>query len=217
MAKTTAPLFGFAATGSLGQSIVFASWRGVNYARRHVVPANPKTAAQTVTRTTFATLREMWKIMPPDGRTPWDAFASGRKFLGLNAFIGENMRVVRGDGDFKDFIGSPGARGGLPPTTVGFAQGSSTGEIDFTFTNPTPPSGWVLDSETSLAFPDQDPEVVFGGPLVVGNDDPPTGTNTLAGLGANVSCVCSGWITWVKPNLDLAYSVSVVGLVNSGA
>ena len=33
MAKTTAPLFGFGATGSLAKSIVFASWRGVGYAR----------------------------------------------------------------------------------------------------------------------------------------------------------------------------------------
>jgi hypothetical protein len=46
MAKLKSPLMSMDARGSLGKQIVFGNWKGVNYARQHVTPANPKTTAQ---------------------------------------------------------------------------------------------------------------------------------------------------------------------------
>lgn len=215
MARTTAPLLGFDATGQIAKTMVYGSWRGVKYARRYVIPANPQSAEQTITRTTFATLREMWKLMPAIGRAPWTAFATGRPFLNLNAFVGENMRVVRGDGDFQDFLGSPGARGGLPPTSFAAAQGSSSGEIDYTFGAPTVPTGWSIVTYQVTAFPDQDPVDDLVGPVLC--DEDATATFTQAGMTANTSCVVAGWVKWLKPNGQNAYSVSLNDLVTSGA
>ena len=107
MAKTTAPLLSFGANGQIAKTQVYASWRGVKYSRRYVVPANPRTTAQQLTRTTFAFMREMWKVAPSGLKAPWDAFATGKPFLGLNKFVGENIRVLRSQPDMANFIGSP--------------------------------------------------------------------------------------------------------------
>lgn len=217
MAKVTAPLLSFGGTGQVGKSIVFANWRGVDYARRYVIPANPRTTAQQANRTTFGTLREMWKLAPSLVRAPWDLYAKGQKFLGLNAFQGENMLAVAGQADMTDFVGSPGAKGGLPPTTFAAATGSSAGEIDLSFTNPTPPTDWTLISAIGAAFPDQDPSAVFGGPLVADEDDMTMNAVTLTGLGSGVDCVAVGWLEWQKPNGDTAYSVSLADTATTGA
>ena len=133
MAKVTAPLLSMGASGQIGKSMVLGNWRGVKYARQHVVPANPQTVAQQTNRTSFAQLREMWKLAPAVLRAPWDAFASGRKFTGMNAFVGENLRVVGKQADLSNFLGSPGARGGLPPQGIAVAAGAASGEVTLTF------------------------------------------------------------------------------------
>ena len=50
MAKLTAPLFSFSASGKLADSLVYMTWKGINDVRQYVVPANPKTAAQIIQR-----------------------------------------------------------------------------------------------------------------------------------------------------------------------
>lgn len=217
MAKVTAPLLSFGASGQIAKTQVYATWRGVQYVRRHVIPANPRTQAQQLTRTTFATLREMWKLNPTIGRAPWDAFATGRKFLGLNKYIGENLRVVRGEADYLNFLGSPGARGGLPPVSVTVSQGVATGELEVDFVTPTPPNGWVLDATQAVGFPDQDPAVDFGGPLVADEDAATQSTVTLTGFAAAETVVAAGWLKWTKPNGETAFSVSISDSALSGA
>lgn len=46
MAKVTGPLQSFSASGKIANSIVFAAWKGVNYVRQYVVPANPQSSDQ---------------------------------------------------------------------------------------------------------------------------------------------------------------------------
>jgi hypothetical protein len=50
MAKVKAPLFSFKAQGKLADSLVYFGWKGLNVIRSWVVPANPKTDAQTTQR-----------------------------------------------------------------------------------------------------------------------------------------------------------------------
>ena len=50
MAKLTAPLFSFGASGAIGKSLVFFPWKGINAARQFVIPANPNTTAQATQR-----------------------------------------------------------------------------------------------------------------------------------------------------------------------
>lgn len=207
MAKTTAPLLSFGADGAIAKTQVYSKWRGVKYARRYVVPANPRTAEQTLTRSAFAQLREMWKVSPELQQAPWDAFATGRPFLGFNKYIGENLRVLRGQTDMTNFIGSPGARGGLPPGSFTAAPNATAGEIEVTFGIPTPPTGWTLNSVVAVGFTNQAPDDFFTGPYVAASAVAPASTVTLTGLESGQPSVISGWLVWNKPDGTLAYSV----------
>lgn len=50
MAKVSAPLFSFGASGKLADSLVFFPWKGLNVIRKWLVPSNPKTLPQTTQR-----------------------------------------------------------------------------------------------------------------------------------------------------------------------
>jgi hypothetical protein len=50
MAKVNAPLFSFNASGKLANSLVYFGWKGLDVVRSYVIPANPKTTAQTTQR-----------------------------------------------------------------------------------------------------------------------------------------------------------------------
>lgn len=207
MAKTTAPILSFGATGTVAKTVVFSRWRGIPYARRHVIPANPNTVDQQATRNVFKTMVEMWKVAGTLAVAPWDAFATGRPFVGRNAFIGQNIEVMRGETDMDLFIGSPGARGGLPPTSIALTAG--TGDITVDFTNPTPPTGWAITGAVAVAFPDQDPTSPFAGPIVEAEDaSTPFDQVVLSGLATSLHQV-RAWLVWSKPDGTTAYSASL--------
>lgn len=46
MAKVTAPLFSFTASGKIGDAMVFFGWKGLACVRQFIIPANPQTATQ---------------------------------------------------------------------------------------------------------------------------------------------------------------------------
>lgn len=213
MAKTTAPLLSFGAAGAIAKTQVYSRWRGIGYARRYVIPANPNTAEQQKTRGAFAQLREMFKIAPDLAKAPWDAFATGRPFLGFNKYIGENLRVLRGEADMANFIGSPGARGGLPPVSMAAAPNATAGEVEVTFVAPAPPTGWTLLGIAATGFTNQAPDQFFTGPYVGASENAPTLTLTLTGLESGEEAVVAGWLLWTKPDGTTAYSVGTTALV----
>lgn len=215
MSVVTAPLLSFSAKGTIGKTVTFATWRGVKYARQRVTPANPQTTAQQNNRVLFAAMGEMWKVAPTLVQDPWDAFASGRPFTGRNKMIGENVRVIGGQANMQNFIGSPGARGGLIPTDVTAIAGGASGEIDVSFTNPAAPTGWSITDAVACAFPDQDPTLEFGGPIVADEDNVTFNAITLTGLGSAVLCVVAGWLKWQKPDGSTAYSVGITTTATS--
>jgi hypothetical protein len=216
MAKLTGPLLSFGASGQLGKTMVMAKWRGVPYARQHVVPTNPRTVAQQVVRKTFALLREMWKVAPAPVLDTWNAFAQGRPFLGVNKFVGENVRVLNGEALMTNMILSPGSKGGPGPTSIEAVAGAAPGEIDVDFMIPVAPNGWTLFQVVAAAFHDQIPSDFFTGPFVSAQAAAPATTVTLTGLGAGESCIVGAWLVWTKPDGSKAYSVSLVDTVIAG-
>lgn len=97
MARVTGPLCSFDVRNKIGP-IVFSIWKGINYARRLVVPQNPKTTCQVVIRKVVTRGSVGWK----NGTTGctateqalWDTAAEGTAESGFNrmmrAFIAEN-------------------------------------------------------------------------------------------------------------------------------
>lgn len=206
MAKTTAPLLSFGASGAIADAMVFSTWRGIPYVRRFVIPQNPRTTGQVLTRDIFSMLSTMWKLSGSLAIAPWTTFVVSKPLTDRNAMMGKNIASLRGDADMTDFIGSPGARGGLPPDTFIVTPGVATLTIDFT--NPAAPSGWTLESAVAVAFPDQAPEATFIGGGDEGEDAVAQVQVVLTGLDTVLHLV-AGWLRWTKPDGLTAYGASL--------
>lgn len=206
MAKVTAPLLSFGASGSLAKSLVYSKWKGRPYTRRHVIPANPQSTAQTLTRNAFASAGQIWKIGGPLLRAPWDRFAVGQVLTGRNKFMGNYVSENRGETDLLSWNMSPGAKGGLPLVSV-VASSPGVNDILLTCVTPTPPTGWTVTSTIGVVIRDQDPQT---GILYTTSEDEDIGglLPLLPSLTTAVLYVCGAWIKWAKPDGSVAYSVA---------
>ncbi len=87
MAKVIAPLFGFSARGKLDKSLIYSSWKGINYVKKYVTPANPKTPAQVAHRNLFSQAVSSWKSLADDEKSAWNNAAKGKPLSGFNLYV----------------------------------------------------------------------------------------------------------------------------------
>lgn len=208
MAKPTAPLLSFGASGTLAKTMVYSKWKGRPYVRRHVIPANPKTVAQTLTRDTFGSANAIWKISPAIFQEPWDRFATGQVLTGRNAMISRFVTINRGLSDLLLMAFSPGAKGGLAPLTLVITPGSQ--QLSCVVTAPTPPSGWTLTAIQAAAIRDQDPATGTLYEITAGEDVSTPYDVVLTGLTASVLYAVGAWTKWAKPDGSIAYGPSIL-------
>jgi hypothetical protein len=108
MAKPKAPLFGFGASGKLGDAIVYGSWKGIDTAREYVVPANPNSSAQSIQRGFMAAAVADWHDVVQNGNSldleAWNRYAGvlGR-MSGFNAYCREYVNVEVAGGTIPGF------------------------------------------------------------------------------------------------------------------
>jgi len=207
MSKATAPLLSFGASGQIGQTLVYGKWKGVSYARRYVIPANPNSSEQQITRNCFSFLQSVYKVAPTEVVAPWTTYVLGKPLTTRNAFTKFNLPVLRGEADLTNMVLSPGALGGLPPTGVSAASG--VGEAVVTITAPTTlPSGWTIQSAVAAAILDQDPDTGTDFVIVADSDASAAYEVTLTGLDAALYQI-RAWLVWTRPDGVLAYSPDV--------
>jgi hypothetical protein len=93
MALTVGPLMSLDASGSVAGTIVFSKWKGRNYVRQLVTPANPKSRLQVSTRAMMKFLSQQWS---PETtalqKATWEADAAAMAASPFNAFIKTNLR-----------------------------------------------------------------------------------------------------------------------------
>jgi hypothetical protein len=98
MAKVSAPLFSIDASGQFAKAIVFAAWKGIKYARHYVIPSNPNTTEQQVTRGYFSSAIAAWKQETTTVKTAWNTYAnsycSGK--TGANIYVSAYTTFLRG-------------------------------------------------------------------------------------------------------------------------
>lgn len=205
MAKLTGPLLSFGANGQVAKTMVTATWKGVKYARQYTIPANPQTAEQSKTRDVFSFLNSWWLVAPALARAPWTANAVGQKYTDRNKLLKENITGLRGQTDCNNFIGSPGSLGGPPLAAIGSNTGAVAGDVGWTATAPTVPTGWTLAGVIAIAFEDQDPSLPFAGTIIAGEDDTAAYSGTLSGLTAGATCQLNVWPKWTRPDGRTAY------------
>jgi len=89
-------------TGKVG-GVVGGSWKGINYIREHVNPANPQTAAQQSQR---ARMRNAVKLIKPAIATVLNVYVDPltRRMSGFNRFIKTNINRVPPDGGMANII-----------------------------------------------------------------------------------------------------------------
>lgn len=150
MAKVTAPLFGFTASGKLADALCFFRWKGIDCARKYVVPNNPQTADQTTQRNAFTSCVSAWRnyFTVAQGRTAWNRTATvgPKPMSGFNAFIAAAVQIITGDAD-ASFASTCTAASSEAVTWAMLnlddgGQGDESGDFEV----------WVGDSPDSLLY-----------------------------------------------------------------
>jgi uncharacterized protein YbdZ (MbtH family) len=211
MAKVTAPLLGFGAAGQIGKTQVYGTWRGVPYARKHVIPANPKTAEQTKTRGAFAWINQVWKQLSPAVQAVWTASAKGMPLIDRNAFIKSNLAALRGTTlvpvtTLAGMVMSPGVNGGLASASMSTAD--ATGHhATVTLVKPDLPTGWAIVKAHAVCIKQQDAKTGTTYESFYASDD----TDPYA---VDVDCKtadtfeCFAFFEYTKPDGSTAFSPS---------
>ena len=157
MSKVRAPLLSFGARGAIAKSIVFAVWKGIDYAREYVTPANPRTAAQIAQRALLTQTTGFWRNVMTDGteRPAWDRAAGldSRPMSGFNIFSSNGILMQAID-PAASFSISIMANTGFTAKWAclnldDFATGDEAGNFDV-FVGPTP-TDLSLESSPAIA------------------------------------------------------------------
>lgn len=91
MAKVTGPLMSLDASGSVGKAMVFSKWKGRNYVRQLVKPANPKSPLQVSTRSIMKFLAQNWAAISTADKATWQAIADQIIASPFNAYTKTNL------------------------------------------------------------------------------------------------------------------------------
>jgi len=211
MAKITGALLSLGGSGTIAKTITFSKWKGRAYARQRVVPANPNSTAQALTRGVFSDASNIWKNAGALLIAPWNSFASGQVLTGRNAFMSSYVATLRAALDRELMIFSPGSKGGVAPVSVSAAAGVTSADV--TIVPPTPPTGWTVTSVTAVAIPNVAPDAGTDFATVAGSDLTDPYVVTLSGLTTAVEYVVGGFVVWAKPDGSVAYGPSLNDLV----
>lgn len=206
MSKTTAPLLSFGASGALAKTQVYATWRGISYVRRYVVPANPNTTGQQETRGAFSWLNDMWRAMPSLVTAAWTLSAKGQPLTDRNLWIKKNLPTLRAGTDLTGILGSPGNGGG--PQASAVTASAASGVVTVDVTSPTAPVGWTITSVIAILFPQQ--AVGTGtkfSPLA--GEDAATHDAVVINAVPTGTYVVSAFPKWAKPDGSIAYGQSI--------
>lgn len=92
MALVNGPLFSLDASGTIGDTITFAKWKGRNYVRERVIPSNPKSGAQTGRRCMFKFLTQAWSSIAAGDQATFQDLADDIVASPFNAYLRINMQ-----------------------------------------------------------------------------------------------------------------------------
>jgi len=91
MAIVKGPAMSLDASGSLAGAVVFSKWKGRNYIRQLVTPANPKSGSQTGFRMSMKFLAQIWAGLTAGNKATWEARSSDMIVSPFNAFTSYNQ------------------------------------------------------------------------------------------------------------------------------
>lgn len=209
MSKTTAPLLSFGASGQIAKTMVMSRWKGISYARRYVIPANPNSSEQQITRNVFKYTSAFMKLAPAEVVEVWTAFAKGRPLTPRNAFMSSNIKALRAQSDNDALVFSNGANAGL--IAAGIATSVASHAISVTLTAPELPTGWTIVEAVAVATLEQDPEA-YTDAASFSATDASTPFVPIVNVPDAGTYVIGGWFKFNKGTVDApqyAYGASI--------
>jgi hypothetical protein len=215
MAKTNAPLLSWGASGKIADTQVYSTWKGRSYVRRYVIPANPNTAGQQLTRNTFRFLNRLWQYMPAGAVGAWDIYADNSRFTARNGFMKQNNGPLREETDLTNIVLSVSAGAGIIAASATPTPSSTS--ISVAVVPPALPTGWTVERAWAMAVLNVDPQTDDEYFVTAGSDDTDPYTINLTGLTASTEYVVGGWLEYTKPNGSPAYGQSLQSVVSTTA
>jgi hypothetical protein len=210
MAITTAPLFSLGASGSIGKSIVYSSWKGLTYARQHVVPANPKTTAQTTVRHCFEWVHDAYKFLDAVVQESWIEYCKGKPLTPMNAWTQANLPALRGQTDLTAIVFSKPVNSGPPCNTATFTAGTT--QITIAPTAPTVAAGWTITEAIAIAMQSMAPTGEKEAKISKADVDTTSPYSiVLTGLTTGQLYRCGAWFKFLRPDGVIAYGGAYTG------
>jgi hypothetical protein len=93
MAKVVFSALLSSASGKIGD-IVMSRWKGIAYARRRVIPANPQSGDQQLQRYVLKTALLLWQSVKSWAKPPWTLAVTGYAWSGYNRFMDLCMHAL---------------------------------------------------------------------------------------------------------------------------
>jgi hypothetical protein len=109
--------------------MTFSKWKGRNYVRQLVTPANPQTVKQVSVRAMMRFLSQEWAGLTAPEQATWDDLAAAGQYAPFNAYMKKNLERWRNflapskeypaaEGDLAAVLGAITATGGVGQITL---------------------------------------------------------------------------------------------------
>jgi hypothetical protein len=86
-------IFGDVYSGQAGKAGVFAKWKGRQYRRKYVIPANPKSIMQQIVRGWFTNAVDTWHLYTSLQRLAYSYLATGLVMSGFNLYVSRRQKA----------------------------------------------------------------------------------------------------------------------------
>jgi len=207
MAKVNAPLLSWGASGTIAKTQTYSSWKGRAYVRQRVIPANPDTAEQQLTRNTWSFLNRLWQYMPAGALGAWSLYGDNNRFTARNGWLKLNNGPLRSEVNLLLMTISPSAGGGIPALSAAAVAGAN--QITVTVVAPTLPAGWAITKAWAMAIGNVDPQSSSIYSVGSGSDAATPFVIVIAGLITAQPYITGGWFEYLKPDGSTCYGIAV--------
>jgi hypothetical protein len=140
------------ASGSLGKTVTFSSWKGRAYARQLVTPSNPKSAGQMSVRAMMKFLAQSWAALTTGNKATWLLIAADSSISPFNAYVAYSLnRWTHFKGPTKEYPAADASTPAAAPTTTVTA---AVRELSLSIADGAPVSTWgfVIHRSTVTGF-----------------------------------------------------------------
>lgn len=189
MARITFSPLIVAASGKVADT-VFSKWKGRNYIRSRVDPANPNTAAQQLVRNSLKEAVAIWQNLNADLKQGYKLGAADLMISGYNDMVKRNRVPIQSE------LGLYGPRVDpdqeapdlIIPADYAAATGTASGEIDVTWTD----SGQGAGHFTGIICYDHDTNLFIEAVNEAALQS--AATYTITGCGAGKQCLIAAFV-----------------------